>query len=191
MSHAADNSVARIRRRVAVFTDQGPPPLIFAGLRSIIAGVVLVVIALLLSRPLPRGGRVWLGLVLVGLSATCLGFFGMFIGGGQVSPGLATVIENTQPWGRDFLFALLTLSLLGTALASLLWFRLLHRASLGRLTTFSFLTPVFGLILGLTLFGERLGGVEILGIVVALFGVWQVTRSGHEHTGRTLCRSAE
>lgn len=73
------------------------PPLTFAGLRAIIAGIVLVVIAFLLRRPLPRGGRIWSGLVLVGLSATSLGFFGMFIGGGQVAPGLATVIENTQP----------------------------------------------------------------------------------------------
>ena len=276
---------------------ESAPPLTFAGLRAVIAGVVLVVIALLLGRPLPWGVRVWFGLVLVGFCATSLGFFGMFIGGGQVNPGLATVIENTQPliasalawmilgealgpgrrlglalgfagiflialprlmnqegagsptgifyllsgacgvalgnvllkcltgradplmvvgwqlligslplliaghiveagvssinWGRDFLFALLTLSLLGSALASFLWFMLLRRAALGRLTTFSFLTPVFGLIIGMTLFGERLGGVEILGIVVALFGVWQVTRSGHGHTGQGLCRPAE
>lgn len=273
------------------------PPLTFAGLRAIIAGVVLVVIAFLLRRPVPRSGRIWSGLVLVGLSATSLGFFGMFIGGGLVAPGLATVIENTQPlittvlawmilgealgpgrrfglalgftgillialprllnlegadspngiiyllggacgvalanvllkclagradplmvvgwqlligslpllvaghiteggissvyWGRDLLFALLTLSLLGTALASLLWFVLLRRAALGRLTTFSFLTPVFGMALGMTLFGERLGGFEILGITVALFGVWKVARSGHGHSDRAICRSAE
>lgn len=94
-------------------------------------------------------------------------------------------------WGRDLLFALLTLGLLGTALASLLWFVLPRRAALGRLTTYSFLTPVFGMVLGLTLFGERLGGVEMLGIGVALFGVWQVTRSGHGYKGRALCRPAE
>ena len=76
---------------------ESAPPLTFAGLRAVIAGVVLVVIAFLLRRPLPRGGRIWSGLVLVGLSATSLGFFGMFIGGGRVDPGLATVIENTQP----------------------------------------------------------------------------------------------
>jgi drug/metabolite transporter (DMT)-like permease len=34
---------------------------------------------------------------LVGLTATSVGFFGMFYGGGRVSPGLATVIANTQP----------------------------------------------------------------------------------------------
>lgn len=73
------------------------PPLTFAGLRAVIAGGVLVGIAFSLGRPLPRSGRVWLGLVLVGLSATSLGFFGMFIGGGLVDPGLATVIENPQP----------------------------------------------------------------------------------------------
>ena len=94
-------------------------------------------------------------------------------------------------WGGDLLFALLTLSLLGTALASLLWFVLLRRAALGRLTTYSFLTPVFGMALGMTLFGERLGGFEILGITVALFGVWKVTRSGYGYSGRAICRPIE
>ncbi|HSH30451.1 MAG TPA: EamA family transporter [Thiohalobacter sp.] len=273
------------------------PPLMFAGLRAILAGGVLLAIGLLLGRPLPCGWRVWAMLALVGLSATSLGFFGMFIGGGQVAPGLATVIENTQPlltavlawlilgeslgprrrlglalgfagilvislprllnmegagspigigyllagaagvalanvtlkclvgradplmvvgsqlvigsapllvaghfgeggliavnWSRDFLFAWLTLSLAGTALASLLWFMLLRRAALGRLTTFSFLTPIFGLVLGLTLFGERIGGFEMAGIVVALIGVWYVARGDEQsETRETACRLA-
>jgi drug/metabolite transporter (DMT)-like permease len=35
--------------------------------------------------------------IFVGLTATSVGFFGMFYGGDRVSPGLATVIANTQP----------------------------------------------------------------------------------------------
>ncbi|BAZ92920.1 hypothetical protein TspCOW1_22220 [Thiohalobacter sp. COW1] len=273
------------------------PPLMFAGLRALLAGVVLLGVGLLLGRPVPRGLRVWAMLAMVGLSATSLGFFGMFIGGGWVAPGLATVIENTQPlltavlawlllgealgprrrlglglgfagilvislprlldlegtgspigigyllagaagvalanvvlkclvgradplmvvgsqlligstpllaagylgeggisainWSRDFLFAWLTLSLVGTALASLLWFVLLRRAALGRLTTFSFLTPIFGLIMGLTLFGERIGGYESMGIFVALLGVWFVTRGDvRTETQQAACRLA-
>lgn len=273
------------------------PPLMFAGLRAVLAGVVLLAVGLLLGRPLPRGLRVWAMLTLVGLSATSLGFFGMFIGGGWVAPGLATVIENTQPlltailawlilgealgprrrfglglgfvgilvislprlldledtgspigigyllagaagvafanvvlkclvgradplmvvgsqlvigsapllvaghfgegglaavnWSRDFLFAWLSLGLLGTALASLLWFALLRRAALGRLTTFSFLTPIFGLLLGLTLFGERIGGFEMAGIALALIGVWFVTRGDEQAESRqAACRLA-
>jgi drug/metabolite transporter (DMT)-like permease len=48
-------------------------------------------------RPLPRGWRVWLGLVGVGLSVASLGFGGMFLAGGIVSPGIATVLANAQP----------------------------------------------------------------------------------------------
>lgn len=256
------------------------PPLKFAGLRALIAGAAVLLLAFGLRRPLPRGRRVWLGLVVVGMGATALGFVGMFVGGARVAPGPATVIENTQPliatalawlllgeslgrrqsiglllgftgilvisvplflvsesssasgiailllgslgvsvgnvvlkslagkvdvlmavgwqlligsipllvagqlfeyqqavrWDFIFLFVLLTLSLLGTATASMLWFFLLRRAALGRLNTFTFLTPVFGLLLGFLLFGERLAVTEILGTALALIGVWQVIR---------------
>ncbi len=259
------------------------PPLTFGGMRALLAGAALLGLALLLGRPMPRDWRIWLALTLVGFSATTLGFFGMFVGGGLVTPGLATVLENTQPllagmfaamllgerlglrrkiglglgfagilaiglprmlgvddagpavgvlfvllgatgvaianvvlkllagrvdvlvavgcqlligsvpllaggmllereheiaWTAPFLGVLLTLSLLGTALASALWFRLLHRAPLGRLVPFAFLTPVFGLMMGMVFFGERFGGFEILGIGLALAGLWQVIQGG-------------
>ncbi len=73
------------------------PPMLFAALRAVLSGLVLLVAALLLRRPAIEGRSVWGGIVLVGLTATSLGFFGMFYGGERVSPGLATVIANTQP----------------------------------------------------------------------------------------------
>jgi drug/metabolite transporter (DMT)-like permease len=75
----------------------GAPPLTFAALRSFVAGAGLLLPAFALRRPLPRGRGVWLGLLGVGLSATSLGFGGMFLAGGVVSPGVATVLANTQP----------------------------------------------------------------------------------------------
>ncbi len=36
-------------------------------------------------------------MALVDVTATSIGLFGMFYGGASVSPGLATVIANTQP----------------------------------------------------------------------------------------------
>ena len=257
------------------------PPLKFAGLRALIAGCTVLVLAFVLRRPLPRGWRIWAALLIVGGGATTLGFFGMFIGGARVTPGLATVIENTQPliaallawlllgeslgshrraglllgfagiavisaprfadgtpnsatglaillasafgvglanvvlkslagrvdvlmavgwqlllgsgplliagacveqrqtvhWDPVFAFALLTLSLLGTAVASVLWFYLLRRAAVGRLTTYTFLTPVFGLLLSYLLFGERLNVWQISGTVLVLAGVWRMTGS--------------
>jgi len=73
------------------------PPFYYAALRSLVAGAALLVPAFILRRPMPRGRSVWLGLLGVGLFATSLGFAGMFLAGGIVSPGLATVLANVQP----------------------------------------------------------------------------------------------
>ena len=73
------------------------PPMSFATLRAALAGGVLLALAEFTRRPPILGAQVWAGLIVVGLTATTLGFVGMFYGGGLVSPGLATVIANTQP----------------------------------------------------------------------------------------------
>jgi drug/metabolite transporter (DMT)-like permease len=73
------------------------PHLSFATLRAAIAGLVLVGLAAVLRRPFPRGARVWATLGVMGVGATTLGFLGMFHAAEFVTPGIATVIANTQP----------------------------------------------------------------------------------------------
>ncbi len=73
------------------------PHLTFAALRAFLAGAALIGLGLALRRPWPRGGRVWITLVGVGLGATSLGYLGMFMGSEFVLPGIATVLANTQP----------------------------------------------------------------------------------------------
>mgnify|MGYP003624530676 FL=1 len=73
------------------------PHLSFATLRAVIAGLVLVGLACALRRPFPRGVGVWATLSVMGFGATSLGFLGMFHAAEFVSPGIATVIANTQP----------------------------------------------------------------------------------------------
>jgi len=73
------------------------PHLSFATLRAVIAGLALVGLAFALRRPFPRGVRVWATLTVMGVGATSLGFLGMFHAAEFVSPGIATVIANTQP----------------------------------------------------------------------------------------------
>ncbi|MEQ9145633.1 MAG: DMT family transporter [Parvibaculaceae bacterium] len=73
------------------------PHLSFAALRALLAGLTLTALAFALRRPLPTGGRVWAMIAVVGLGATSLGFLGMFHAAEFVSPGIATVIANTQP----------------------------------------------------------------------------------------------
>lgn len=73
------------------------PHLSFATLRAVLAGLVLVVLAIALRRPFPQGLQVWTALILVAFGATSLGFLGMFHAAEFVSPGIATMIANTQP----------------------------------------------------------------------------------------------
>lgn len=257
------------------------PPLTLAALRAAVAGAGLLLPAVVLRRPWPHGWRVWLTLAGAGISLTTMGLGGMFLAGGLVSPGLATVLANVQPllaavlaflvlgerlgprrrlglflgfagillvaapgfgpgnanssplgmayiglgavgvavgnvllkrlagqvdllmatgwqlvlgsiplgmaarlweasqrvaWGLPLLLVLLALGLLVTAVASALWFSLLHRSELNRLNTFTFLTPAFGLLIGAVFFGERLQGLEVAGMLLILAGVAWISR---------------
>lgn len=73
------------------------PHLAFATLRALLAGLALVGLALALGRPNPRGLQNWINLSFIGFGATSLGFMGMFHAAEFVSPGIATVIANSQP----------------------------------------------------------------------------------------------
>lgn len=69
----------------------------FATLRAVLAGLALGVVAIMLRRPIPTDFRSWVALALIGLGATTSAYFGMFHAAEFVSPGLATVIANSQP----------------------------------------------------------------------------------------------
>lgn len=256
------------------------PPMTFAAMRAALSGTVLIVAASALGRPPIADRSQWGAIVLVGLTATSLGFFGMFYGGGRVSPGLATVIANTQPliaavlawaflnekllmvqrvglaagfggimligapnlsgtasqftgilfillaaiaiavsnvvlkrlagrvdvlramgwqlligslplsllaalmedvgsvrWSWQFTITLLVLSVIGTSAAFAMWFAILRRASLSRLNVFTFLSPIFGLAMGVVFFSERLHALEAGGIALSLLGIYGVSRS--------------
>ena len=258
------------------------PHLTFATIRAFLAGSSLVALALVLGRPMPKGARIWTILVFVGLGATTLGFFGMFHAAEFVSPGIATVIANTQPllaavlasaflgerldlsgksglalgfggivlitapellaapagnyaigvayivfaalgitvsnvlikriagevdalmamgiqmligalpllviawafeqpqeiiWSSRFVFALVSLSLPGTALVYWLWFSILEKVPLNRANAFSFLIPIFGLSMGVLFYGETMGWSEAGGIALIVLGIVLVNRT--------------
>jgi len=257
------------------------PHLAFAALRAALAGLCLIALGALCGRSIPVGGRSWILIVVVGLGATSMGFFGMFHAAEFVSPGLATVIANVQPiiaavlahvflgerlkaigkiglavglagiavialpglaadhiqgyslgiayvvlaatgvsvgnvaikrltgqvdpvmamgfqlligavplallsmstedvsslaWSMDFLFVLVALSVLGSSLAFWLWFEALEQVSLNRANAFTFLVPIFGLMIGAAFFSERLEAVQIVGVVLVLSGILLVQR---------------
>lgn len=73
------------------------PHLTFAALRAMLAGLTLTGLAFAQRRPIPKGRRAWGVIAVIGVGATSLGFLGMFHAAEFVSPGIATVIANTQP----------------------------------------------------------------------------------------------
>lgn len=74
-------------------------------------------------------------------------------------------------WSSFFVFLLLLLALLGTALNTIIWFWLLQKYEAGKLSLFLFLIPVFGLLFAFIAFGESLQSFEIIGIIIVLSAI--------------------
>ncbi|WP_437656825.1 DMT family transporter [Sorangium sp. So ce1182] len=72
------------------------PPLHMAAMRAALAGSSLVLLGALLGRPRPER-RDWGFILVIGIMQTTVGFAGMFLSGGHIGPGLATVLASTQP----------------------------------------------------------------------------------------------
>jgi len=253
------------------------PPLYFATLRSLMAGACLLVAGVLLKKMIIPERKTWPGLIVISLTFTTLGFTGMFLAGGRVTPGLATVVANIQPllaaflgyfilterltwkkaitilvgffgivviaqpvlyeyssnstsvgmvlvlvgaigvaignvllkkianlvdplvamawilllgavplavaasifesnvdilWNMVSIINLLVLSVFGTALAFLWWMDLLRRVDLNVLNTYTFLTPVVALFIGILFYNERLLLIEWTGVLFIMLSVF-------------------
>ena len=59
------------------------------------------------------------------------------------------------------------------AILIMLW--LLHRQAAAQVSSLFFLTPAFSTVEGAVLFRERLGGLALVGLAVAVVGVWLAT----------------
>jgi drug/metabolite transporter (DMT)-like permease len=73
------------------------PPLRFAGLRSLIAGTVLIGLLVARGRPLIPPRESWLLLLALASTATTVGFGAMFLSPGRTGIGVAAVLGNFQP----------------------------------------------------------------------------------------------
>ena len=101
----------------------------------------------------------------------------LLFGGAPLLAGFAAFERGaTVDWSGTFLALLLFLALAGTALAIPVWYWLVQREEVGRLTLFLFLVPVAGLALAAALFGERVSLIEGSGVVLTLGGIGVVAR---------------
>lgn len=73
------------------------PPLRFAALRLLIAGVGLLLLAGLTRQPLRISRRLWPWLLALALSAGSFGYGAMFVSPGATGAGIASALGNTQP----------------------------------------------------------------------------------------------
>jgi len=100
---------------------------------------------------------------------------------------VALVVD--QPWtlspGVSGWAALLGLSLLCTAVAYLLYFRLLASAGANNMSLVTFLVPVSAITLGAVFLGERLGSTAFAGMGILFVGLavidgrlWRLMRGG-------------
>ena len=91
-------------------------------------------------------------------------------------------------WSPTFGVLLLFLSFVGTAFTTALWYWLVQRDEVGRLSLMLFVAPVLGLLLGAAIFGERIGLLEVGGVALAVAGTivvaWEsMHASGHLEAG--------
>jgi drug/metabolite transporter (DMT)-like permease len=73
------------------------PPLLFAAIRSFIAGSFLLIPLLIARHKDLFIVSVWKSSLYVAMTYTVLGLGGMFLADGRVSTGISTVLANTQP----------------------------------------------------------------------------------------------
>lgn len=97
-----------------------------------------------------------------------------FLIGGLVLALVAVVAEGPPDihWTVRFILVLSFLSLVATAASTVAWFVETHRCSLSALTAWLFLVPLFGLLLGVIVLGERPAGWTLLGVVLILASMW-------------------
>ena len=99
-----------------------------------------------------------------------------FVIGGVVLAVVAAVVEGAPviAWTPRFIAALAFLSLVGSAAAFVAWFTETLRSRLDVLSAWTFLTPVFGIVLAAVALGERVSGWTAAGLAAVLVAMGAV-----------------
>jgi drug/metabolite transporter (DMT)-like permease len=106
----------------------------------------------------------------IGLAALALGMVAV----AYVGPALAT--QHDAPTGRS-VAALVSLAILCTAIAFVIFFALIREIGPARATVITFINPVVALALGLVVLDEHLSSGQLIGLPIVLAGCYLAT--GH------------
>lgn len=143
------------------------------GLILCIVGVVSLTAATLAVMGASSGGNV---LMIVGLQ--------MLVGSALLW-GPALVSENFDiAWNWQLIVAFLYTTLVPGLLATWVWFMLVGRIGAVKASTFHFLNPFFGVAIAAVLLGEKLGLIDVIGVVIIAGGILAVQLSKQPVTNR-------
>ena len=108
----------------------------------------------------------------------------MAVGGAPLlAYSLATepaVYANLDTLGANEVLGLLYTSLMGSALAYGVFFYFASKGSLTKLSSLTFLTPMFAALFGYLLLGETLDETQLLGAAVTVVGIYLVNTRASE-----------
>jgi len=141
------------------------------------AGVALAVAASLLANLGYAVGAVYARLRFVGLPPLDLAIGQLLAAGVVLLPAALATAPREVPGARA-LGATLALALPATAIAYLIFFRLLARVGPTKTNAVAFLIPGFGLLWGVLLLGERFTAGMAVGLAAVVGGVVLVTEVG-------------
>jgi O-acetylserine/cysteine efflux transporter len=106
---------------------------------------------------------------------------GPFLLGGVCITGLGLALEapSAISWTGTFVVAsLLYASLVGTALAWVLWLGLIRAGEASRVSAYVFFVPLVAVVLGALFLGETVGPPLLVGAALVVCGIYLVNRRG-------------
>lgn len=170
-----------------LITGETVKPLGIAGLIAGIAGVLLIM-----------GARITQGVDLYGMTLCALGALalsfatlavrGAVSGGNMIMVvGLQMLVGSAALWGPALVFetwefnwtptviaAFVYTIVMSGLVATSIWFWLVNRIGAVRAATFHFLNPFFGVLIASVLLGEAVRPLDILGVIIIMFGILAV-----------------
>lgn len=104
--------------------------------------------------------------------------------GGLMLLALAVMLEDISQtlWSPRLLAATGYLSLVGTAAASLVWFRLIRHHPVSVLASYAFLSPVFGIIFARLIYNEAFTAWSFSGMALIIVGLYGIEHNGMPST---------
>jgi drug/metabolite transporter (DMT)-like permease len=136
------------------------------GLALTVIGAAALAFATLTVRSASSGGNL---LMIVGLQ--------MLVGSLVLSVFAIGLEEWEVTWTPRLIGAFIYTTLVPGLLATFVWFLLVGRIGAVRAATFHFLNPFFGVAIAAVVLGEKLGALDVLGVVIVAAGILAVQLS--------------